>query len=46
MATKAVLDRNKINIKVADPGVFNKTIILFELAGYKMIVTKQASVSH
>ena len=37
MRTKAVLDRNKITME--DPGMFNKTIILLGLAGYKMITT-------
>ena len=28
--------------RVVDPGVFNKTIILLGLAGYKMIITNPA----
>ena len=40
--TEAVLDRNKINMEVIAPGVFNKTIILLGFAGYKMIVTNSA----
>ena len=29
---------------VVDPGVFNKTIIVLGLAGYKMIITNEARI--
>ena len=31
-----------IHGRVVDPGVFNKTIIILGLAGYKMIITNSA----
>ena len=38
--TKAVLDQNKINMEeLLILEFFNKTMILLELAGYKMIIT-------
>ena len=33
------LTEAKINALIVDSGVFNKTIILIGLAGYKMIIT-------
>ena len=39
-ATKTVLDQNKINMEeLLILEFFNKTMILLELAGYKMIIT-------
>ena len=43
--TEAGIDAS-VHERIVDPGVFDLTIILLGLAGYKMVITSSASVYH